>query len=150
MKSLTEPHEPIDARDVRSKPVLMEGACAGHVLVKNEKQALPLKKLRMVSVYGYDAAVPATKNTDILFELGYTSSREMGQAVLGREYHFDQAARGGTIVTGGRAGANAPPYLSDVSFLLEPLPSYAPPLFFRSFIPLQSKVKAPESTNRLS
>ncbi|KAG5929581.1 glycoside hydrolase 3 [Claviceps africana] len=113
MKNLTEPHEPVDARDVRSKPVLMEGARAGHVLVKNEKQALPLKTLRMVSVFGYDATVPATKNTDALFRLGYVSSQEMGQAVLGREYHFDQAARGGTIVAGGRAGTNAPPYMSD-------------------------------------
>ncbi|KAG6034551.1 glycoside hydrolase 3 [Claviceps citrina] len=113
MKNLTEPHEPIDARDVRSRPILMEGARAGHVLVKNEKQALPLKKLRMVSVFGYDATVPATKNTDTLFELGYMSSREMAQAVLGREYHFDQAARGGTIVAGGRAGSNAPAWISD-------------------------------------
>ncbi|KAG6014815.1 glycoside hydrolase 3 [Claviceps lovelessii] len=113
MKNLTQPHEPIDARDVRSKPILMQGARAGHVLVKNEKHALPLKKLRMVSVFGYDAAVPATKNTGRLFELGYLSSEEMGQAVLGREYHFDQAARGGTIVVGGRAGTNAPPYISD-------------------------------------
>ncbi|KAG6167760.1 glycoside hydrolase 3 [Claviceps purpurea] len=113
MKNLTQPHEPIDARDVRSKPILMEGARAGHVLVKNERQALPLKKLRMVSVFGYDATVPATKNTDKLFELGYMSSKEMGQAVLGREYRFDQAARGGTIVAGGRAGTNAPAYISD-------------------------------------
>lgn len=113
MKNLTEPHEPIDARDIRSKPVLMEGALAGHVLVKNEKQALPLREPKMVSVYGYDATVPATKNADKLFQLGYMSSREMGQAVLGREHHFDQAARGGTIVAGGRAGSNAPPYISD-------------------------------------
>lgn len=69
----------------------------------------------MLSVFGYDATPPPTKNTDILFQLGYISSPEMGQAVLGKEAHFDQAARKGTIVTGGRAGANAPPYISDVS-----------------------------------
>ncbi|KAK2601946.1 glycoside hydrolase 3 [Conoideocrella luteorostrata] len=113
MKKLTKPHEPIDARDARSKPVLMEGAISGHVLVKNENKTLPLKKLKMVSVYGYDATVPATKNTDMLFELGYTSSKEMGQAVLGKEYHFDQAAKGGTIIAGGRAGSNAPSFISD-------------------------------------
>lgn len=115
MKNLTEPHEPVDARDARSKPVLLEGAISGHVLVKNDNHALPFTKpLRMVSVYGYDAAVPATKNTDVLFQLGYYSSKEMGQAVLGKEYHFDQAARGGTIISGGRAGSNAPAYISDV------------------------------------
>ncbi|KAG8416182.1 glycoside hydrolase 3, variant 2 [Metarhizium acridum] len=114
MKNLTEPHEPVDARDPRSKPVLLEGAISGHVLVKNENHTLPFTKpLRMVSVYGYDATVPATKNTDVLFQLGYYSSKEMGQAVLGKEYHFDQAARGGTIVSGGRAGSNAPAYISD-------------------------------------
>ncbi|KAI0015001.1 glycoside hydrolase family 3 protein [Xylariomycetidae sp. FL0641] len=113
MKNLTEPHTLVDARDPRSRPTILEGAIAGHVLVKNSG-SLPFKETpKMLSVYGYDATVPATKNTDTLFELGYTSSPEMGDAVLGTEEHFDQAARGGTIVTGGRAGANAPPFMID-------------------------------------
>lgn len=91
-------------------------------MVKNLNETLPFKqKLTMISVFGYDATVPRTKNTDLLFQLGYTSSPEMGQAVLGDEAHFDQAARGGTIVTGGRAGANSPAYIDDVR---EPLSSY--------------------------
>ena len=114
MKNLTEPHEPVDARDPGSKPTILEGAIAGHVLIKNENRTLPLKKPRMLSVFGYDASVAATKNTGKLFELGYTSSPKMAQAVLGEENHFDQAARGGTIVVGGRAGSNAPAYISDV------------------------------------
>ncbi|KAI0181155.1 glycoside hydrolase family 3 protein [Hypoxylon sp. FL1284] len=113
MKNLTEPHEQIDARVPESKPAILEGAIAGHVLVKNDG-ALPFTKTPvMLSVYGYDATIPETKNTDMLFQLGYTSSQEMGQAVLGTEQHFDQAARGGTIVTGGRAGANGPAYIDD-------------------------------------
>lgn len=117
MKNLTLPHEQIDARIPESRDVVMEGAIAGHVLVKNTDNALPFKSNPvMLSVFGYDATVPVTKNTDILFQLGYTSSPEMGQAVLGTEKHFDQAARGGTIVTGGRAGANGPAYIADVSF----------------------------------
>ena len=116
MKNLSLPHEQVDARVPESKPILLEGAIAGHVLVKNEDSALPFREYpKMISVFGYDATVPETKNTDILFELGYTSSPEMGQAVLGKEEHFDQAARGGTIVSGGRAAANSPPYISDVS-----------------------------------
>lgn len=116
LQNLTEPHEPVDARDPASKPVILEGAIAGHVLVKNENGALPFSQPpKMISVYGYDATVPKTKNTDKLFELGYTSSEEMGQAQLGTPQHFNQAARGGTIVTGGRAGANAPAYMLDVS-----------------------------------
>ncbi|KJZ75558.1 hypothetical protein HIM_05021 [Hirsutella minnesotensis 3608] len=114
MKNLTEPHQPVDARVPASKPVLLDGAVAGHVLVKNKKSALPLRgKMAMLSVFGYDAAIPSIKNVDRAFELGYTSSRDLTQAVLGTERHFDQAARGGTIIVGGRAGANAPPYISD-------------------------------------
>ncbi|KAI2780164.1 glycoside hydrolase family 3 protein [Daldinia loculata] len=113
MKNLTLPHEQVDARTPESKPIILEGAIAGHVLVKNN-DALPFKKNpTMLSVYGYDATIPDTKNTDTLFQLGYTSSSEMGQAVLGTENHFNQAAKGGTIVTGGRAGANGPAYIDD-------------------------------------
>ncbi|KAI1803516.1 glycoside hydrolase family 3 protein [Daldinia bambusicola] len=113
MKNLTLPHEQVDARTPESKPIILEGAIAGHVLVKNNG-ALPFKKrLTMLSVYGYDATIPKTKNTDTLFQLGYTSSSEMGQAVLGTKNRFNQAAKGGTIVTGGRAGANAPAYIDD-------------------------------------
>ncbi|CAJ2509729.1 Uu.00g056290.m01.CDS01 [Anthostomella pinea] len=113
MKNMTLPHEQVDARDPNSRPVIMEGAIAGHVLVKNSGSLPFQKNPTMLSVFGYDATVPATKNTDNMFQLGYTSSPEMGQAVLGTEEHFDQAAKGGTIVTGGRAAANAPPYMSD-------------------------------------
>lgn len=120
MKNLTEPHVQIDARDPNSRPSILEGAIAGHVLVKNENNTLPFRNSpTMISVFGYDATVPRTKNTDKLFELGYYSSPEMGQAVLGTERHFDQAAKGGTIVSGGRAAANAPSYILDVSVRLD-------------------------------
>ncbi|KAF4956533.1 hypothetical protein FSARC_11535 [Fusarium sarcochroum] len=114
MKNLSLPHEQVEARIPESRPTLLEGAIAGHVLVKNENDTLPFRKNpKMISVFGYDATVADTKNTGKLFELGYASSPEMGQAVLGTEEHFDQAAKGGTIVSGGRAAANAPPYISD-------------------------------------
>ncbi|KLO81616.1 Uncharacterized protein LW93_6767 [Fusarium fujikuroi] len=114
MKNLSLPHEQVEARISESRPTLLEGAIAGHVLVKNENNTLPFaQKPKMISVFGYDATVAKTKNTDNLFQLGYTSSPEMGQAVLGTEEHFDQAAKGGTIVSGGRAAANSPPYISD-------------------------------------
>lgn len=117
MQNLTQPHEKVDARVPASKQVILEGAIAGHVLVKNENGALPFSdKPQMLSVFGYDATVPKTKNTDVLFQLGYMASPEMGQATLGTEQHFDQAARGGTIVSGGRAAANSPAYITDVSF----------------------------------
>lgn len=121
MKNLSLPHEQVEARILESRPTLLKGAIAGHVLVKNENNTLPFaQKPKMISVFGYDATVAKTKNTDNLFQLGYTSSPEMGQAVLGTEEHFDQAAKGGTIVSGGRAAANSPPYISDAS---SPYPS---------------------------
>lgn len=114
MKNLTLPHKKVDARVPESIPVNLGGAVAGHVLVKNTNSALPFKdKQKMLSIFGYDAAPPKTKNTDVLFQLGYYSSPEMAQAKLGTEQHFDQAARQGTIISGGRAAANSPSYIID-------------------------------------
>lgn len=116
MKNFTQPHDLVDARVPESKPIIMNGAVAGHVLVKNVKSTLPFKgKKKMLSVFGYDAALPAYKNVDKLFQLGYMSYPEMALADLGTEQHWDQAARQGTIFTGGRAAANSPSYLIDVS-----------------------------------
>lgn len=123
IQNLTLPHKQVDARLPEANPIILKGAIAGHVLLKNVKKALPFKgKQTMLSIYGYDATVPATKNTDVLFQLGYESSPEMAQAVLGTEQHFGQAARGGTIVTGGRAGANGPAYISDVRIKIDTKP----------------------------
>lgn len=116
MRNFSIPHEAIDARVPESKPIIMEGAIAGHVLVKNTNNTLPFKgKQKMLSVYGYDASIPQTKNIDTLFQLGYESYPELALAALGTEQHWDQAARGGTIFTGGRAAANSPGYIIDVS-----------------------------------
>ncbi|KXJ88168.1 Cel3e putative secreted beta-glucosidase [Microdochium bolleyi] len=114
MKNLSLPHDKVDARNPQSNPVNFAGAVAGHVLVKNTNNTIPFKgKQTMLSVFGYDAASPRTKNTDVLFQLGYYSSPEMAQVTLGTEQHFDQAARGGTIISGGRAAANGPSYIID-------------------------------------
>ncbi|KOS23202.1 putative beta-glucosidase M [Escovopsis weberi] len=122
MQNLTRPHAQVDARDKASRPTLLDGAIAGHVLVKNEDDTLPFRSAPgMISVFGYDAEVPRTKNTDTLFQLGYVSSAKMGQAVLGEENRFDQAAKGGTIVTGGRAGANSPAYIDGNPGAMQPL-----------------------------
>lgn len=109
------PHELIDARSPDSIPVLLEGAIAGHVLVKNVGRALPLGKPKMLSIFGYDAQSPSTKNIDALFQLGYESQPEMAEAVLGYEAHFSQRADRGVIFSGGRSGSNAPAYIDAVS-----------------------------------
>lgn len=94
--------------------MLLEGAIAGHVLVKNENDALPLKTPKMLSIFGYDAQTPPTKNIDQLFELGYESEPQMADAVLGYEAHFAQAAVDGMLFSGGRSGSNAPSYIDAV------------------------------------
>lgn len=115
IQNLSLPHELIDARSPDARPTLLEGAAAGHVLVKNVNNALPLQNPRMLSIFGYDAQAPPTKNIDKLFELGYQSQPEMGDAVLGFEAHFSQRAYDGVIFAGGRSGSNGPSYIDSVS-----------------------------------
>ncbi|KAK2610287.1 hypothetical protein N8I77_003734 [Diaporthe amygdali] len=111
IQNLSLPHDLIDARSPDAAPTLLEGAAAGHVLVKNINKALPLQNPKMLSVFGYDAQAPPTKNIDKLFELGYESQPEMGDAVLGFEAHFSQRAPNGVIFAGGRSGSNGPSYI---------------------------------------
>ncbi|KAJ5761338.1 hypothetical protein N7533_003377, partial [Penicillium manginii] len=53
---ITAPHKQVIGKSPDSKPILLQGAIEGHVLVKNTDSALPLKSPNMVSVFGYDAA----------------------------------------------------------------------------------------------
>lgn len=53
---ITAPHKQVIGKSPDSKPILLQGAIEGHVLVKNTDSALPLKSPKMVSVFGYDAA----------------------------------------------------------------------------------------------
>lgn len=69
----------------------------------------------MLSIFGYDAGPPPSKNIGVLFELGYESEPEMAEAVLGYEAHFSQFAPDGVIFSGGRSGSNGPAYIDSVS-----------------------------------
>lgn len=101
--------------------MLLESAVAGHVLVKNVNGSLPLTKPTILSIFGYDAQPPLTKNIDQLYELGYESEPEMAQAVLGYEAHFSQRASEGVIFSGGRSGSNGPAYIDAVRLSIIPL-----------------------------
>jgi beta-glucosidase len=64
--AITDPHEVIEARDKASKPSRFQAAVEGHVLVKNTKNALPLKTPKMLSLYGYNApAAPVNMHNPI-------------------------------------------------------------------------------------
>ncbi|EEU33450.1 uncharacterized protein NECHADRAFT_56640 [Fusarium vanettenii 77-13-4] len=60
----TKPHDYIEARDPTSNAVILQSAIEGHVLVKNVNNALPLKKPRFLSVFGYDAAAQNLNTPD--------------------------------------------------------------------------------------
>ncbi|OAQ82634.1 glycosyl hydrolase [Purpureocillium lilacinum] len=51
-------HKKIEGRSPDADAILLQGAIEGHVLLKNEKQTLPLKSPRKVSIFGYSAKTP--------------------------------------------------------------------------------------------
>lgn len=91
-------HEIIDVRGDHAKLIREIGA-AGHVLVKNVDNALPLKKPRYLNIFGYDAKTP-----DAPWE---NPSRFGG----GYEVNFGWNTLNGTMITGGGSGSSAPPYV---------------------------------------
>jgi len=111
------PHPPVYARDPSSKQFLIDGALEGHVLVKNVNNALPLKKPKLLSVYGYDAPSPLEMNVGGLNDLiggtwvyGYESVLDYLSFISGAP--ATQIAFNGTIISGGGSGANSPAYIS--------------------------------------
>lgn len=106
------PHKPIYARNPISATTLLTGAIEGHVLVKNQG-ALPLKSPKSLSIFGYDAAVPAIADVTSLtapdgigpwsfgFEaINFTTSTLLTLASYGGT--FPEYAVGGSIVSGGK------------------------------------------------
>lgn len=126
-ESVNELHHIVDAIDPASKPVILQGAVEGHVLVKNE-DSLPLNKPRHLSVFGYDA-VAADINIEsddlgILFSLfhGNTLNFPNGTAMTPEGFSAMIAKReplfvppgtslNGTQYCGGGSGNNNPAYI---------------------------------------
>jgi beta-glucosidase len=102
----TAPHTPIYAQDPASKPILLDGALEGHVLVKNEN-ALPLKSPKLLSIFGYDAVAPLDMDipgpSDLLdpFTYGYESLPDLNAFFTGGA--APAIAINGTIISGGKA-----------------------------------------------
>ena len=102
----TAPHTPVYARDPASKPILLDGAIEGHVLVKNINGSLPLKAPKLLSIFGYDAVAPPGVNivgpSSFLapFTLGYESQLDYnGFITPGPSPAF---APNGTLISGGK------------------------------------------------
>lgn len=114
---LLKPHNFVDARDPASKDSLLQQAIEGHVLVKNVNNTLPLKKPRVLSVFGYDAIQHATYNPGAF---DFTWNREV---VTLQQNQLNSLAENkpiqgapqtamGTLVVGGGSGSATPAYLS--------------------------------------
>jgi beta-glucosidase len=126
---LLAPHELVDARDPESDKVLLQGAIEGHVLVKNTNNALPLRKPKIMSVFGYDAVAPARntptggafnkwgfglENTLTVPGLGYFNDTYLGRLFLSNEPYgapVPGAAYNGTLISGGGSGTVTPAFV---------------------------------------
>lgn len=91
--SYDAPHQIVDARDPNNKPILLQGAVEGHVLVKNVNNTLPLKSPRLLSVFGYSARSQDTY---------------VGGSLAPPGLAIFPAFLNGTIYMGGGSGATSP------------------------------------------
>ncbi|KAJ5082641.1 hypothetical protein N7532_011684 [Penicillium argentinense] len=128
-KSLLAPHKQVDARDPKSKKVILQSAVEGHVLVKNTNGALPLQKPKFLSLFGYDAVPPTLNTMDdsslggwalglqtaLTYPNGSSVSNVTEQAMFLSS--TDPTNRGpgvafnGTLYAGGGSGASTPAYI---------------------------------------
>ncbi|KUI74295.1 putative beta-glucosidase M [Cytospora mali] len=113
-QDLTAPHTIIDARNSSYKSTLLEGAVEGHVLVKNTNGALPLRKPKLLSVFGYSAAQPGQYNVEPPGGSVWTFGAEPADPLTVTEgfagnltYPYPQIAPNGTLFCGGGSGANS-------------------------------------------
>ncbi|KAK1770940.1 putative beta-glucosidase M [Phialemonium atrogriseum] len=111
--SLTKPHKIVDARNESSRSVLFDGAVEGHVLLKNEKKALPLKKPNLLSIFGFSAKAPDNNNVGSgvsPWNLGAESFNFedlLSGFIAGDVSERPAIAFNGTIVSGGGSGATS-------------------------------------------
>lgn len=120
--NVSEPHTIVNALTREARPTIYDGAVEGHVLVKNTRNALPLKSPQLISVFGYDAKAPDMYMPDgqSLFSnpwgIGYSPAifqldDAFSSTVINEPYNY-QVAFNGTLSVGGGSGANTGPYLS--------------------------------------
>jgi beta-glucosidase len=121
--SLTQAHDFVDARSPDSKPVILQSAIEGHVLVKNVNRALPLKKPKFISIFGYDAAGQMMNTAEAagfnLWKMGMRNALQFQNGTVFTAAALDQLfgssmdqtttgpeiALNGTLFTGGGSGA---------------------------------------------
>ncbi|KAG6101990.1 hypothetical protein E4U30_000382 [Claviceps sp. LM220 group G6] len=105
-KPVTGSHLIVEGRDPADRRTILQGAIEGHVLVKNERNALPLRKPKTVSIFGYSANTApkwsAAEDTP-------PGSWNVGLApVQGVDISKTAIGPNGTLYSGGGSGAVTP------------------------------------------
>ncbi|KAF4626236.1 hypothetical protein G7Y89_g11924 [Cudoniella acicularis] len=105
------PYTIVNARDPISKPVLLNSAIKGYVLVKNIRGSLLLKAPKLLLIFSYNTITPLgidisiPENFFATFILGFKSELDYtGFVTLGPSLAF---ALNGTLISRGRSSANA-------------------------------------------
>ena len=115
---LSARHKRVSGKDASSKSILFSSAVEGHVLVKNENGALPLRNPEIINVFGYDGKTSDTyipDGTPLGWATGYSSWNQT-QMIQFYTSNFttpvSSIAQFGTLVgPGGSAGIH-PGYIS--------------------------------------
>lgn len=112
----------VDARDPAASQILLQSAVDGHVLVKNIRSALPLKKPKTLSIFGYDAVNGQNYSSadPSLFPYAMENSRQYTDGTPFGDLNFllffasvqggsmPEVAFNGSIIVGGGSGAIQP------------------------------------------
>lgn len=115
---VSKKHQVVSAIDALSRKNIFQGATEGIVLVKNHNNTLPLKKPKLLTLYGYDAHIslknmPEGPNTK--YGLGYQSVNVTDEEMQGLFIGFGDmlgAARSGTLLSGGGSASIVPAYIT--------------------------------------
>ncbi|KAF5845566.1 hypothetical protein GGP41_009385 [Bipolaris sorokiniana] len=116
--NVSKKHQVVSAINPSSRRNIFQGAAEGIVLVKNHNHTLPLKKPKILSLYGYDAHIslknmPEGLNTK--YSLGYQSVNVTDEEMQGLFIGVGDlpgAARSGTLLSGGGSASTVPAYVS--------------------------------------
>ncbi|GKZ63055.1 hypothetical protein AnigIFM49718_010786 [Aspergillus niger] len=101
-----------------AKYIIRQGAVEGAVLVKNVNNTLPLKKPKILSLFGYDAHAPLVNSptgVNSKYSIGYQSVNRTKVQVQGLFVGVGEcpsAATLGTLVGGGGSGSVTPQYIN--------------------------------------
>lgn len=102
---LAKSHQKVLAKSPETKDVILQSAIEGHVLLKNENGALPLKSPSLISLFGYSA-----KSFDAYTPGSSGWNRGSESADPGQP--DSQIVPNGVLISGGGSGANQPAYVS--------------------------------------